>query len=274
MDAAVRAYAEYRAGPDHDFLGRFVVPASRLTEFSESARGILPESGRPWRLSGIASGDPQKARESIDLFNSFHSDGAGNGLAVCDVVEMPVDSREAIATVLQAFPANVELYMEVGASHESLPLIRDIAATRASAKIRTGGVVESAIPPADQVVRFIEVCVEEGVPLKATAGLHHAIRGSYPLTYEPGSPSAMLYGYLNVFLAAALCAAGASESAVMGVLEETDPTELHFDDRSFWWKDHVVLLEQLAVIRQNVATSFGSCSFTEPVSEAKALGII
>jgi hypothetical protein len=83
-----------------------------------------------------------------------------------------------------------------------------------------------------------------------------------------------MFGFMNIFLAAALCASGSSEGAVLGALEETDPTAFRFDDRGFWWQDHFLLHEQLAVVRQNVAVSFGSCSFTEPVSEAKLLHFI
>jgi hypothetical protein len=116
--------------------------------------------------------------------------------------------------------------------------------------------------------------VNEGVPFKATAGLHHLIRGEYPLTYEANSPTATMYGFLNVFLASAFCASGSSESAVLSVLEETNPRAFRFDDTGVWWRDHFVVYEQLPIVRQTVATSFGSCSFTEPVAEARNFQII
>ena len=124
------------------------------------------------------------------------------------------------------------------------------------------------------MLRFLEVSVEEGVPFKATAGLHHAIRGRYPLTYDQGSATAVMFGYLNVFFGAAFAASGTSESAVLGVLEETNAEAFRIDDRGVWWRDHVVVHEQLAVVRQTSAMSFGSCSFTEPVGEARALNLL
>src|SRR5512141_363943 len=53
MAAATANFAEYLAGPDRDLLGRFVVPASRLSELSDAARDLLPRHGdsEPWRLS-------------------------------------------------------------------------------------------------------------------------------------------------------------------------------------------------------------------------------
>jgi hypothetical protein len=187
---------------------------------------------------------------------------------------MPVASYDDVIQAAAAFADDIEVYLEVSPHSDPIALLREIAQTPASAKLRTGGVVESAFPLPDQVLRFIDVCVEEGVPFKATAGLHHAIRGRYPLTYEQGSATAIMFGYLNVFLAAAYRAAGSSESAVLGVLEESDPASFRIDDRGVWWRDHVVVHDQLEIVRQTVASSFGSCSFTEPVDEARRLNLI
>jgi hypothetical protein len=268
MSAAVNAYDEYRHGADKDLLGRFVVPATRLGELSNSLAQLPHEGASNWKLSVIAS-DVGGAARAVEQFNSSHSNGTA-----CDSVEMPVKSVDDINNAVDLFAANIELFLELDLLDDPLPLIREIATTRASAKIRTGGVVESAIPSPSHVLRFMEGCVDEGVPFKATAGLHHLIRGRYPLTYDEGSATAVMFGFMNVFLAAALCASGSSEGAVLGALEETDPTAFRFDDRGFWWQDHFLLHEQLAVVRQNVAVSFGSCSFTEPVSQAKLLHLI
>jgi len=268
MAAAVRDYAKHSAGPDRDLLGRFVVPVSRLDEFAAAASAENGSRTSQWSVSAIASEHPDVTRAAIDRFNSMQK------IAVCDSVEMPVASYDDVTQAAAAFPDDIELYLEVSPHSDPVALLREIAQTSASAKLRTGGVVESAIPSPDQVLRFLDICVEEGVPFKATAGLHHAIRGRYPLTYEQGSPSATMFGYLNVFLAAAYRAAGSSESAVLGILEETNPMAFKIDERGVWWRDHVVVHDQLTIVRQTVASSFGSCSFTEPVDEARHLNLI
>jgi len=268
MTAAVREYARHSAGPDRDLLGRFVVPVSRLDEFAAAAAAENGGGSRQWSVSAIASEHPAVTRAAIDRFNSMQK------IAVCDSVEMPVASYDDVIQAAAAFADDIEVYLEVSPHSDPIALLREIAQTPASAKLRTGGVVESAFPLPDQVLRFIDVCVEEGVPFKATAGLHHAIRGRYPLTYEQGSATAIMFGYLNVFLAAAYRAAGSSESAVLGVLEESDPASFRIDDRGVWWRDHVVVHDQLEIVRQTVASSFGSCSFTEPVDEARRLNLI
>lgn len=268
MDAAVKAYAEYHRGGDADLLGRFVVPVTRLGELVSSLDRNPEASGIHWRLSCVTADAPAAADE-IARFNDLQKDRA-----VCDTIEVPVASLEEIDRTIESMPSGIDIFLEISAHTDPHALIHEIASTRASAKIRTGGVVASAVPSSLQVLRFIEACVDEGVPFKATAGLHHLIRGEYPLTYEKNAERATMFGYLNVFLAAALCAAGSSEIAVIGALDETDPRAFRFDEKGFWWKDHFVHDDQLTVVRQNVAVSFGSCSFIEPVSEARAFHFI
>lgn len=266
MSTAVREYAKHRAGPDADLLGRFVVPVAKFDELAEALTHVPPST--PWSVSAIAGEHPAVMRTAIDRFNQSTS------FAVCDSIEMPIASYDDVIQATATFRDDFSLFLEVSPHSDPISLLRDIAHTSASAKIRTGGVVESAIPSPEQVLQFMEVCVDEGVPFKATAGLHHAIRGRYPLTYEPSGPVGTMFGYLNVFFGAAFCASGASESAVLGILEETDSAAFRIDERGVWWRDHVVVHEQLAVVRETVASSFGSCSFTEPVSEARQLHLI
>ena len=274
MISAAHNYADSRSGPDSDLLGRFVIPASRLDEFSAVASALLPRHGNPWHLSVIAGDDLEQTRTSIEHFNAAHAAASHAGHAVCDAVELRVSSHDDIRNAVTTFDDDVSLFLEVSPTSEPGYLISAIADTPASAKLRTGGIIESAIPSSDHVLKFIELCVDNGVPFKATAGLHHAIRGRYPLTYAHDAPAAVMFGYLNIFFAAAFCAAGSSPSAVFGALEETDASQFRCDDAGVWWKDHVVIHDQLAVVRQAVATSFGSCSFSEPVQEAHNLHLI
>lgn len=274
MRSAVHAYAKHRAGHDADLLGRFVVPAERLDEFSAVASALLPHEGEPWKLSVIGGEDLAHARSLIEHFNGAHETRSTGGHALCDTIEIPVSSHDDVRNALAAFGDDASLFLEVPSLSDPAYLISAIADTPASAKIRTGGITESAFPTADQVLRFIEECVDRGVPFKATAGLHHAIRGQYPLTYDDDARRASMFGFLNIFFAAAFCAAGSSESAVLAVIEETDPSSFRWNDGGVWWEDHVVTHEQLAVVRQAVAVSFGSCSFTEPVEEARKLHFI
>ena len=72
---------------------------------------------------------------------------------------------------------------------------------------------------------FLIACRRHGVTFKATAGLHHAMRGSYPLTYERASESGTMFGFLNVFLAALFVGdgLGAEDDAVTCSRSATRP---------------------------------------------------
>ena len=133
------------------------------------------------------------------------------------------------------------------------------------AKIRTGGITEDAFPTPEIVASFIRACRSAGIAFKATAGLHHPLRCVRPLTYEPNAVLGTMHGFLNVFLAAAMV--GDAEA----ILRETDASAFTFDDDGANWRNRRVTLDELATMRQ-FATSFGSCSFEEPINDLQELG--
>ncbi len=143
--------------------------------------------------------------------------------------------------------------------------------TGSFAKIRTGGITPASIPSVDTVSAFIEKCADLHLPFKATAGLHHAIRGVHPLSYEPGAPRAAMHGFLNVFLAAAFACHG--ERNVDAILAEEDPDAFRFTENDVHWRDRSLNTQQLDTARQ-FAHSFGSCSFEEPVNDLISLGLL
>ena len=150
------------------------------------------------------------------------------------------------------------------------------------AKVRTGGLTPSAIPPTEQVAGFIWDCARARVPFKATAGLHHPVRGEHRLTYATDSPSAVMHGFLNVFVAAALSWSLAAEGGtalsaepppdVLAIVEELDSACFLLLPDRIRWRDRDVSAGALERSRADFARSFGSCSFDEPVSDLNALG--
>ena len=129
----------------------------------------------------------------------------------------------------------------------------------ARAKIRMGGVTTESVPAVDVVARFLLACVRERVAWKATAGLHHAVRGVRELT--PGGPRAPMHGFVNLFLAGALAFYGAEERAVVKTLEEQDAGAFRLDDDVLRWHDNTMIADQLEKARNEFAICFGSCSF-------------
>lgn len=267
MQTAVERYAFYKCGEHHDLLGRFILPSQRIGEFDESVKAL--QSSEEWKLSMIGGDDLELASALASGFNDRHRSGLR---ATIDTIEIPARSIEAIGSAAR-LTESFRIFLEVPLSPDPRALIEAISHTRASAKMRTGGVVESAIPAADDVLRFIEACVEFGVPFKATAGLHHLVRGKYRLTYEPESPCGHMFGYLNIFIASAFALENQHDLALR-VLGEMDESKFRFSESGVHWRAHSLSWPTLSKVRETVATSFGSCSFDEPVTEAMAASII
>ena len=275
MRPAVENYAAYLAGADAWALGRFVVPLSRLDELEGAASSLLPRTPEtaPWRLSVLGGSDPAHDAEAIFAFNERHAHNAA-GRAVIDMLEAKASDIDSLTRVARSVPGGVEAYVEVPITGDAADLLAALAALGARAKVRTGGVTPEAFPAPRELARFIRLAADQGVPFKATAGLHHPIRAEYPLTYEAGSARGTMYGYLNVFLAAAFAQEGLSIAEIEEVLEERDPSAFAFEDAGVRWRGRFAGGESIAALRTRVALSFGSCSFTEPVGELRALGLL
>jgi hypothetical protein len=144
-------------------------------------------------------------------------------------------------------------------------LLDEIAGRGLRAKIRTGGVTHDAFPAIASVAEFLRACKAKGLAFKVTAGLHHPVRCVRPLTYEPDAARGTMHGFLNVFLAAAML------DHANEILAETDPRAFTFDDQGAWWRGHRASTMDLVEMR-TFATSFGSCSFEEPIADLQELG--
>lgn len=273
MRDALENYASYRASDDRSALGRFIVPVSRLKELEDFGRDLMPRDpgDQPWRLSVLVAGDVTSAAEEMLGFNRRHQPGSNDGQAMIDVVELKAGTMDDVARQRTELPSAFTPYFEIPIAGDVAALVKAIARANARAKVRTGGVTPESIPPADQVIAFIAACRREAVLFKATAGLHHPIRGSYKLTYEPTSPAGTMYGFLNVFVASALMYAGESEETGIAALEESDPSAFAFEDDAIVWRDKRISAEQMEASRRAFAISFGSCSFREPIDELAPL---
>ena len=261
MQTAVRNYAGYCASSDAWALGRFIVPAGRLAEFDEAAR--LLSAPAAWKLSVLISDD---AADDVRKVKEFHARG---NPAALDTIECKIINLEAAFALLPEGPI---VYFELPNTAELVNSIALLAEHGARAKIRTGGVAADAFPDTNQVADFLLLCAKYHIAFKATAGLHHPLRSAHPFTYEAESASGMMHGFLNVFLAAALAHLGAEKADIVSMLEERSTAAFVFDDEGVHWHRHHFPVGELAEVRQHFAISFGSCSFTEPMEDLKALG--
>ena len=275
MPAAVANYAGYRASPDRWALGRFVVPVGRLGELETAAADLAPSAPSPdaWPLAVLLTDASREEIEALGEFNCRHA-AAGAPAMSGDVVEVKADSAAAVERIAGALPRWLQAYFEIPVARDPAPLVAAIARAGARAKVRTGGVTPEVFPAAADLARFLGACVKAGVPFKATAGLHHPLRAEYRLTYRPDSPRGTMYGFLNVLLAAAFLREGMEEGDVVRLLEERDPGSIRVGAGGVEWRGRRLEAGALQRAREEGMVAFGSCSFTEPVEELKALDLV
>jgi hypothetical protein len=275
MTTAVRNFASYANDEYRRVLNRFIVPVARLEEFEGAAAPYLGRAGARWHLSVLAGPrDIEAGVSRVADFNRRHRPGRGTGRASIDAIEAKSSTAAEIAELARLRPADVAIDFEVPTAADPSPLIGEIARAGGRAKIRTGGVTPDAIPSVAEVVRFLRACARGAVAFKATAGLHHAVRGEYKLTYAADSPCAVMHGFLNVFCAAAFVRTGIPATDAVAMMEETAPEAFQFDGAGVTWRNRRITTPAIAAARANYSLSFGSCSFHEPIEELRALHLL
>jgi hypothetical protein len=252
---AMAIYERYRGGMAGWTVGTFVSSVEHL--------GDLDPAIGPVTI--VLS-----ARSEADVERALH---AGGRLSIAAVEFRPVASA-AVGALAAMIPDDVEVFFEVAADAEMDRCLDAVAASGGSAKLRTGGVTPEAFPSTAAVYRFLRPCADRRLPAKATAGLHHAVVGSYPLTYDAASPTARMYGFLNVSIAAALVHTGRAEEDALSVLNESSFAAFQFGDEGITWRGHGISTSDIAATRQTLFRSFGSCSLQEPLEDLKRMRVI
>jgi len=271
MTSAVNNYASYRTSADSWALARFIITASRLGEFENEMREILPEltEEKPWRMSALCGPVLDEDLADVEAFNGRHK------TIQIDSVEIKVTTSDDVAAFASAVPKGLRVYFEFPLSTDPLPFIHAIQRAGARAKIRTGGVRENMFPSIDEVSSFLTMCCRHNVAFKATAGLHHPFCGKYRLSYETDdNRKVLMYGFLNLMLAAVFIYAGIRPELLSELLHEPAPAGFTFDERGIAWRHHWASQEQIEEVRAGFAIAFGSCSFDEPIRAMKQLHLL
>lgn len=300
LDAALAQFLEGRAGRDAWMLARLVVPAARLGELASHEATLAAEEGTPLALIARTGADAPALLAGLDRdIGDLEGFLERHGSAVrVEALELKIPAGllepqrteeleqlfEGAAELIRTkSPAPLQLFWEGSYGPDWNRAIKTAVATLAEHrrrrieagddlppgfKLRCGGADSSAIPPVEQVALVIAECRDAGVPFKATAGLHHAVRH---LDHEL---LAKAHGFLNVFGAAALAhGRGLDEVLLAEVLADEDPAAFVFDDDRFRWREHEVSVTEIQAARRDLACSFGSCSFDEPRNDLRALGL-
>ncbi len=295
-DAAAH-YTSYSRSSASWMLGRFVCPVARLRDLCESAH--LFSAAVPLSVIGSRSAN-------ADSFISSFADDLEKILTALSSESDPfrVESMELalpnpwdftdVETVenllgrlgnqaASAGVSGIEIYLEVPLDAQfrsRAPLLlegmkqfaeRQYASSGISAglKFRCGGANAAAVPPSAHLANAIAACQAAGVRFKATAGLHH------PLPYFDSVLGVIAHGFLNVFGAAILTSAHQlTESTICEILADRDISHFVFTENSFSWQHLSAAREIVRDARSRFATSFGSCSFEEPVEGLRLLRLV
>jgi hypothetical protein len=292
MDEAFERFVAHRSSDDGWMLARFVCPAARLDEL-EPLIAEADTSQLPIAVSvlGRGGGNLESFLEAVNQDENVlaeFSDRLGAKVVV-DVFEVRLpEAGGAAVAVNQAWirlskggTRALTPYFEVsllGDWRQRLPAaaaaVRDTdrearVGLRVGLKIRCGGLEADAIPEVTAVAAAIATCRATGVQLKATQGLHHPFRRLDP---ELGAET---HGFINLFAASAL--AHVHDLPVANLIEivaETDPEAFVVEPDRLAWRDYEASAIEIAEARLSVLTSFGSCSFSEPRDDLRAIHIL
>lgn len=271
LDAARREYHDARSGPHAWMLGRFILTAPQLGESAKTLHEpfsviVDPDVDALHRLARLRAAGATVEAVEIPLQKSVSP--FRERLSRDDVLNI-LGALEADLGVsgLRDLPAFVEI-PRTAAWWSVLRETLDAAARfHLGAKLRCGGLTAEAFPGIDEVTEFIAAASDAGVPFKATAGLHHPVRH-----VDPAS-GFIMHGFLNLLAAAAL-APSVDRATLSRIVAEEEPGAFVFGDDSFAWRNETVDTERLTEARRVALVAYGSCSFSEPVEDLTALGIL
>lgn len=256
LASTARNYEAYRASADAWALRRLVLPATKVAEFADR----WPEWVREWPISLLLGADfDMELRLAVDV-----------GLKL-DAVECRSAKLEDVVAIRARLPKDAELFVEAPQGVSVEELLSAVKAAGACAKIRTGGVAVEAIPTVEDVAEFLCVCARHGLKMKATAGLHHAVRAEHALTYAADAPRTTMHGFVNFFVAAMLALRGEDEK-VVECLSESSVKAFAADDGFVAWREEKFGREEIERMRGSFVMNFGSCSFEEPMAGLRAMG--
>ncbi len=273
MSEAVTTYAKALQHPDAWMLERFVLKASELNEFEQLAKPHLPrsEQDEPWPLSVLVRHDPEGLAEDVEAleqFNDRHADPS-QGFAIADVVEIKGDSPASIEAALNQMPDEVFPFFELDWRGDIRGSLATIVGGDAGAKLRTGGLVADDFPTLEATAKFLLDVASAEVPLKGTAGMHWPLRA--PSDVVDGASA---HGFLNFLTAAAVAHLRDCDDADLLPILQASADDFEFTGTLVRVDDWELEDFEIAEARQRFVISWGCCSFDDPRSGLRKIGLM
>ncbi|MER7015089.1 hypothetical protein ABT324_26970 [Saccharopolyspora sp. NPDC000359] len=249
---AVAAHLRHTASPYAELVGPLVLAAPAVEELP----GLI-EPGQQLDLSVTAPRGPAQLPAVLAALEPLPVRLRALEVAVPDG-QGPAEFFAALDAV--GVDEDVAVFVEVPRDERRAEVIGTCASIHYRAKFRTGGARAEQHPDEAELAAAIRAVVEAGVPFKATAGLHHAVRGTDPATgFEQ-------HGHLNLLLATDAAVDFAEEPEIAAVLAERDARKV---------AERVADLDRVRVTAaRDRFLSFGTCSIAEPLAELVDLGLV
>lgn len=243
---AVGAHDEHLGAWYAGLVGPLVIAATALGDLAE----VLDGRETPLPVSVTLPGGPAQL------------DGVNEAVAKLPVkleaLEIAVPDGMGPEELLAALShATAPVFVEIPRDERRVPLLTALSGTGHQAKFRTGGVRADLYPDEAELAAAVRAAVAAGVPFKATAGLHHALRNTDP---ETGFEQ---HGFLNLMLATDAVLTGGDAEAVLAERDGAVVAE----------RLRALGADRVAAVRAGF-TSFGTCSITDPLTELAGLGLL
>jgi hypothetical protein len=251
---AVPAHRRHLRGPAAALVGPLVLAMSHLEEPGET---FAAPPGEP-DLDLAVTAPLDRARAAAEAASGV----PGVRLAVLEVaLGETTDPGAVVPALTEALAGHpgVTAAVELPRDERRDAVLEALVGTPYLAKLRTGGVRADLHPSEAELAATVLAAVRAGVPFKATAGLHHAVRRTDPATgFEQ-------HGFLNLLLATGAAVAGAGPDGpdgLVAVLADRDAARV---------AERVHGLDPRV---RRAFRSFGTCSIEEPVGDLVDLGLL
>ena len=251
---AVPAHLEHRRAPYAALVGAFVVAAADLDALADATRE-LDEGALAVSLTVPAP----------DAVEAALRRAAGVRGARLVGIEVAVPAAVAAGTVVRTLDGalgdavgdrDLRVFVELPRDERRDRLVEKLSDSPYLAKLRTGGVRADLHPGEAELAAAVSGLVAAGVPFKATAGLHHAVRTTDPATgFEQ-------HGFLNLLAATAAARGGADCRDVADVLAQREEAAV------------VATVRDADPAVRELFCSFGTCSVVDPVADLARLGLL
>ncbi|HSJ46027.1 MAG TPA: hypothetical protein VK923_15245 [Euzebyales bacterium] len=251
MDRAMARHRADAASAHPVLTHRFLCAASSLAELrAELADEVL-------RLGLIVDTGPAGVDAAVRAVRSEPR----VRLETVEVALPATDVADAARTHVPALAGvGAPVFVELPRARGWRAALEVVAFAGVGTKVRCGGVHAALFPSAAELATMVRAIVAEGVPWKATAGLHHAVR------YRDGRTGFDHHGFLNLLVAVSRAVHGGTQDDVAEALAIDSGPALAAEVRAAG--------DAVGARSRRSLTAYGSCSTSEPIADLDALGLL